>query len=144
MSSDTSQRVLFWRAFSGRLDSPRSDTHLTTGRAEVMHFHSRTIGHSATPKMAAWQMPTLRHHATLAVMLMESHKRTDRFRTKRQGSRWLDILYDVEMYFSQNGCSDFEYDEELDVFRFPKDGRFAFCREFADWDLLRERGYLVF
>jgi hypothetical protein len=53
-------------------------------------------------------------------------------------------LCDVEMYFTQNGCSDFEYDEELDVFRFPKDGRFAFCREFADWELLRERGYLVF
>jgi hypothetical protein len=78
-------------------------------------------------------------------MIMESHKPTDRFRIKRQGSsRWLEILYDVEMYFTKNGCSDFEYDEELDVFRFPKDGRFAFCDEFADWDLLRERGYLVF
>jgi hypothetical protein len=53
-------------------------------------------------------------------------------------------LYDVEMYFRDNGCSDFEYDEELDVFRFPEDGRFAFCRDFADWKLLRERGYLIF
>jgi hypothetical protein len=53
-------------------------------------------------------------------------------------------LYEVEMYFTKNGCSDFEYDEELDVFRFPGDGRFAFCREFADWELLRERGYLCF
>jgi hypothetical protein len=34
------------------------------------------------------------------------------------------------------------YDEELDVFRFPKDSRFAFCEEFADWSLLKERGYL--
>jgi hypothetical protein len=48
------------------------------------------------------------------------------------------------MYFTENGCSDFEYDQELDVFRFPEDGRFAFCREFADWELLGERGYLVF
>ena len=48
------------------------------------------------------------------------------------------------MYFSENGCSDFTYDEGLDVFRFPEDGRFAFCKDFADWKLLRERGYLVF
>ncbi len=53
-------------------------------------------------------------------------------------------LFDVETYLSEKGGSEFVYDEELDVFRFPKDGRFAFCREFADWDLLRERGYLVF
>ena len=86
--------------------------HLATGRGrEVMRCHSRTIGHSATPKMAAWQMPAHRRHATLTVMLMESPKPTDRLRTKRQGSRWLEILYDVEMYFTKNGCSDFEYDE---------------------------------
>jgi hypothetical protein len=53
-------------------------------------------------------------------------------------------LYDVETYFRQNGASEFVYDEELDVFRFPEDGRFAFCQEFADWELLGERGYLVF
>lgn len=53
-------------------------------------------------------------------------------------------LYDVETYFSQKGASEFVYDEELDLFRFPEDGRFAFCREFADWECLRERGYLVF
>jgi hypothetical protein len=53
----------------------------------------------------------------------------------------LDDLYRIETYLRKNGCSDFEYDEELDVFRFPEDGRFAFCREFADWRRLRERGY---
>jgi hypothetical protein len=52
-------------------------------------------------------------------------------------------LYDVEMYFSKKGGSEFVYDEELDVFRF-EDGRFAFCQDFADWGLLRERGYLDF
>jgi hypothetical protein len=79
-------------------------------------------------------------------MAMESreNKPTNHSQTKRQGGRWLDILYDVETYFTENGCSDFEYDEELDVFRFPEDGRFAFCREFADWALLWERGYRLF
>ena len=51
-------------------------------------------------------------------------------------------LYDMETFFRKQGFSEFAYDEELDVFRFPKDGRFAFCEDFADWDLLKERGYL--
>jgi len=34
----------------------------------------------------------------------------------------------------------FVYDAEKDFFRFP-DGRFAFSREWADVDLLQERGY---
>ena len=52
-------------------------------------------------------------------------------------------LCDVETYLSKKGGSEFVYDEELDVFRF-KDRRFAFCKEFADCGLLRERGYLDF
>jgi hypothetical protein len=36
---------------------------------------------------------------------------------------------------------DFVYDEEEDLFRFPEDGRFAFSREWADVELLQERGY---
>ena len=51
-------------------------------------------------------------------------------------------LWVLETYLE--GGSEFAYDEELDVFRFPEDGRFAFCREFADWRRLRERGYLDF
>ena len=31
------------------------------------------------------------------------------------------------------------YDEEKDLFRFT-DGRFAFSREHADWELLRKKG----
>jgi hypothetical protein len=54
-----------------------------------------------------------------------------------------EALYDIETYFRLNGCTEFVYDEELDVFRFPEDHRFAFCREFADWELLEERGYLA-
>ncbi len=53
-------------------------------------------------------------------------------------------LCHVETYLSERGGSEFMYDEELDVFRFRKDGRFAFCKEFADWGLLKERGYLDF
>ena len=48
----------------------------------------------------------------------------------------------VETYLGKKGASEFVYDEELDVFRFPEDGRFAFCQEFADWGLLQKRGYL--
>ena len=40
--------------------------------------------------------------------------------------------------------SEFIYDEPIDVFRFPEDGRFAFCETFADWERLQERGYLYF
>jgi hypothetical protein len=53
-------------------------------------------------------------------------------------------LYAVETYFTRKGVSEFVYDEKLDVFRFPEDGRFAFCREFADRQRLQERGYLTF
>ena len=53
-------------------------------------------------------------------------------------------LWDVEKYFREQGVSEFIYDEPLDVLRFPEDGRFAFCREFADWKRLQERGYLHF
>jgi hypothetical protein len=35
----------------------------------------------------------------------------------------------------------FVYDEEKDLFRWV-DGRFAFSREHANWDLLRKRGRL--
>ena len=51
-------------------------------------------------------------------------------------------LWGVETYFAKNYVSEFLYDEGLDVFRFPEDRRFAFCREFADWQQLPERGYL--
>jgi hypothetical protein len=51
-------------------------------------------------------------------------------------------LYRIETYLRTKGVSEFAYDEKLDIFCFPEDGRFAFCDEFADWGLLRERGYL--
>jgi hypothetical protein len=51
-------------------------------------------------------------------------------------------LWEVENYFRKQGVSVFLYDEPIDVFRFPEDGRFAFCDTFADWERLQERGYL--
>ena len=51
-------------------------------------------------------------------------------------------LYRIETYLRAKGVSEFVYDEALDIFCFPEDGRFAFCDEFADWGLLSERGYL--
>jgi hypothetical protein len=53
-------------------------------------------------------------------------------------------LWEVENYFRKQGVSVFLYDEPIDVFRFPEDGRFAFCDTFADWERLQERGYLHF
>jgi hypothetical protein len=54
------------------------------------------------------------------------------------------LVYRNEMYRWEKGISEFVYNEDLDIFCFPEDGRFAFCDEFADWQLLRERGYLDF
>ena len=49
-------------------------------------------------------------------------------------------LYEIEMFFREEGLSDFVYDEENDLFHF-EDGRFAFSRTHADIALLEERGY---
>jgi hypothetical protein len=56
---------------------------------------------------------------------------------KHEGAR---VLYELEMGLWEVGFSRLRYDEEHDCFFFP-DGRFAFSRESADWELLRERGY---
>jgi len=44
------------------------------------------------------------------------------------------------MLLREEGISDFADDEEKGLFRFSDD-RFAFSREWADVDLLQERGY---
>src|SRR5215203_1063947 len=53
-------------------------------------------------------------------------------------------LWDAENYFREQGVSELIYDEPIDVYRFPEDGRLAFCDAFADWERLQERGYLHF
>ena len=52
-----------------------------------------------------------------------------------------ELRYDLEMEFRKVGWGDpaLLYDDENDLFRFT-DGRFAFSREHADWELLRKRG----
>ena len=46
------------------------------------------------------------------------------------------------MALHAEGNSNFVYDEEHDLFRFPEeDGRFAFSKEWADESLLQQRGY---
>ena len=52
-------------------------------------------------------------------------------------------LCDIVTHLAKQGGSQFSYDEEMDVFRFSDDGRFAFCEEFADWELLEERGWTL-
>ncbi len=73
---------------------------------------------------------------------MESHKNTPTNRSEAGVRLRPESLYRVETYLWAKGVSEFIYDEKLDIFCFPEDGRFAFCDEFADWGLLRERGYL--
>src|SRR5215213_7211097 len=71
---------------------------------------------------------------------------SDRRAMRRFGSdqerrrRRANALYVFEMMLREEGISDFVYDEEQDLFRFP-DGRFALSREWADIELLQERGY---
>jgi len=63
---------------------------------------------------------------------------SDRERRRRRAK----VLYEFEMALREEGAiSDFVYDEEQDLFRFPEDGRFAFSREWSDVKLLEERGY---
>jgi hypothetical protein len=51
------------------------------------------------------------------------------------------LFYDFEVECRAQGWGDpaFVYDEEKDLFRWT-DGKFAFSREHADWQLLRKRG----
>ena len=61
---------------------------------------------------------------------------SDRERRRRRSL----ALYEFEMALREEGLSDFVYDEENDLLRFP-DGRFAFSKEWADVDLLQKRGH---
>ena len=61
-------------------------------------------------------------------------------RRSEQRKRDAALRYDLEMESRKVGWGDpaLVYDEEKDLFRF-RDGRFAFSRERADWELLRKR-----
>jgi hypothetical protein len=60
-----------------------------------------------------------------------------------QRKRDCELLYELEVEFRKVGWRDpaLVYDEKKDLFRFT-DGRFAFSREHADWELLSKRGRL--
>jgi hypothetical protein len=62
-------------------------------------------------------------------------------RRSEQRKRDAALRYELEMESRKVGWGDAAliYDEEKDLFRFI-DGRFAFSREHADWELLRKRG----
>jgi hypothetical protein len=66
-----------------------------------------------------------------------------RKRSQTEQRRDAELLYDLEVEFRKVGWGDsaLVYDEEKDLFRFV-DGKFAFSREHADWELLRKRGRL--
>jgi hypothetical protein len=53
-----------------------------------------------------------------------------------------EALYLLKMEFREmdKGDPKLTYDEEHDLFRVRSDGRFAFSRKYADWELLRKRG----
>ena len=67
---------------------------------------------------------------------MSSRFGSDQERRRRRSK----MLYEFEMALREEGLSDFVYDEDQDLFRFP-DGRFAFSREWSDVKLLEERGH---
>ncbi len=70
----------------------------------------------------------------------EADTRFGNYREQRR--RQALALYELEMAIREEGLdSDFVYDEEHDLFRFPEDRRFAFSKEWADVKLLQERGY---
>ena len=62
-------------------------------------------------------------------------------RRSEQRKRDAALRFYLEMESRKVGWGDpaLVYDEEKDLFRF-RDGRFAFSREHADWELLRKRG----
>jgi hypothetical protein len=56
---------------------------------------------------------------------------------RRRGAEW---LYELETAFREDVWpSDFVYDAEHDLYRFP-DGEFAFSREYTNQRRLREEG----
>ncbi len=56
--------------------------------------------------------------------------------------RGAEMLYELETAFREDGWpSDFVYDAEHDLYRFP-DGQFDFSRRYANKRRLREEGFI--
>jgi hypothetical protein len=69
---------------------------------------------------------------------MEWFEKRSEAEKRRMNAR---LLYNFEVECRRQGWGDpaFVYDGEKDLFRWT-DGKFAFSREHADWELLRKRG----
>jgi hypothetical protein len=48
---------------------------------------------------------------------------------RKMRRRGAEALYELEMLWRKEGTSEFVYDQEHDLLRFPEDGRFAFYKE---------------
>ena len=99
--------------------------------------------HPGAEKCATWQIPVLLNPARVCSQRPMSTGDTNPSKPP-EAAALQEELYALEMYHRETSTPEFFYDEELDVFRFPEDGRVAFCEEFADWKRLRERGYIPF
>jgi hypothetical protein len=95
-------------------------------------------------KWATWQIPALLKPARVCSQRLMSTRDRNPGHPPEAAEVQAKDLYRIEMYHREIGTSEFVYDDQLDVFRFPEDGRFAFCEEFADWERLREREYVLF
>jgi hypothetical protein len=127
-------------------DSGEEALVIGPGLCEFSHrleWPIRRYGHLATEKWPPGRCPRTSLRATVPAKVMD-HDEDKPSEDLPEAARKLGPrdLYEIEMYFRQEGFSEFVYDAELDLFRFPEDGRVAFSREFADWKRLRERGYL--
>ncbi len=95
-------------------------------------------------KWATWRIPALLDSARVCAQRPMSTRDIDPGDRPKAAAVRARSLYRIEMNHREAGTSGFVYDHQLDVFRFPEDGRFAFCEEFADWERLREREYVLF
>jgi hypothetical protein len=113
-----------------------SGTHNTQGRRTrggTKGGGKRTLNHYSKGSTVARGNPMREFGSAWRAMRRFG---SDQERRRRRAN----ALYVFEMMLREEGISDLVYDEEQDLFRFP-DGRFAFSREWADIDLLQERGY---
>ena len=124
------------KALDKRLD--RDANPLRAYRADPLQ---RRGGSKNAPRRERSPQGRARGRAGQGVLEEALRRVRRRFGSDRERRRRRSLaFYEFEMALREEGLSDFVYDEENDLLRFP-DGRFAFSREGSDVKLLRERGY---